>query len=93
MIPPFDENGYLPTGIHKATIEEVAERFGLAVAIRGDQVESLRWLIDLARRTWAQERLILNGSCVTGTVETERCGLRFARRPGFPKATEPLRRY
>lgn len=28
MIPPFDENGYLPEGIYECTVDEAAERFG-----------------------------------------------------------------
>ena len=28
MIPPFNKNGYLPPGIHKASLDEIAERFG-----------------------------------------------------------------
>jgi hypothetical protein len=28
MIPPFNENGYLPPGIHLASLDEIAERFG-----------------------------------------------------------------
>ena len=28
MIPPFDENGYLPPGIHPATLGAIEARFG-----------------------------------------------------------------
>jgi hypothetical protein len=28
MIPPFDEHGYLPPGIHPATLAEIEEWFG-----------------------------------------------------------------
>ena len=34
MIPDFDENGYLPPGIHKATLDEISERFGQESALR-----------------------------------------------------------
>jgi hypothetical protein len=27
VIPPFDDNGYLPPGIHSATLDEIAARF------------------------------------------------------------------
>ena len=40
MIPPFNENGYLPPGIHKASLEEIAERFGRQSEIRRAQMES-----------------------------------------------------
>ncbi len=28
MIPELDDQGYLPPGIHRASIDELAERFG-----------------------------------------------------------------
>ena len=28
MLPPFDESGNLPRGIHTASIDEIADRFG-----------------------------------------------------------------
>jgi hypothetical protein len=28
MIPPFNDDGYLPAGTHPATLDEVAARFG-----------------------------------------------------------------
>ena len=59
MIPPFDEHGYLPPGIHPATLDEIAERFGCESELRRVQMESLRWLIDLARRAGI-ERLIFD---------------------------------
>jgi hypothetical protein len=54
MIPPFNEHGYLPPGIHPATLDEIAERFGQESELRRDQMESLRWLVDavVARLTW-----------------------------------------
>ena len=68
MIPEFDDRGYLPAGIHGATLEEVAARFGQESELRRVQVESLKWLIDLAQRAGAR-RLIANGSFVTDVVE------------------------
>lgn len=50
MIPPFDEHGYLPPGIHPATLDEVEACFGAESELRRVQMESLRWLVDLARR-------------------------------------------
>jgi hypothetical protein len=68
MIPPFNEHGYLPPGIHRATMKEIAERFGQGSELRRDQMESLGWLVDLARRAGVQ-RLIINGSFVTDALE------------------------
>jgi hypothetical protein len=68
MIPPFDEHGNLPPGIHPATLDEIAERFGQESEVRRDQMESLRWLVDAARRSGV-ERIVINGSFVTDTYE------------------------
>jgi hypothetical protein len=61
MIPPFNDNGYLPPGIHPATLEEVRERFGCESEVRRVQMESLEWLMDLVRRAGVQ-RMVINGS-------------------------------
>ena len=68
MIPAFDERGYLPPGVHAATIEEVATRFGLESELRRTQMESIRWLVAIARRAGIA-RLVLNGSFVTDIYE------------------------
>jgi hypothetical protein len=68
MIPNCDDNGYLPAGIHCATMEEIAIRFGQQSELRRSQMESLRWLVDLARRAGAQ-RIVVNGSFVTEKLE------------------------
>ena len=68
MLPDFNEHGYLPPGLHRATLEEIAVRFGKQSELRRVQIESLRWLVDLARRAGI-ERLIINGSFVTDALE------------------------
>ena len=59
MIPQFNEHGYLPPGLHRASLDEIEERFGRGTEIRRAQMQSLYWLVDLARRAGI-ERLILN---------------------------------
>jgi hypothetical protein len=68
MIPPFEDNGYLPPGIHPATLDEIEARFGSESELRRVQMESLRWLVELARRA-GLERLVINGSFVTDIFE------------------------
>ena len=68
MIPDFDENGNLPPGVHPATLEEIAARFGWQSDIRHAEMESLTWLVPLAKRAGAK-RLIINGSFVTSVEE------------------------
>jgi hypothetical protein len=49
MIPPFEDNGYLPPGIHRAVLDEIETRFAHESELRRVQMESLRWLVDLAK--------------------------------------------
>jgi hypothetical protein len=68
MIPELNDEGYLPPGIHGATLEEIASRFGSEPELRQAQMESLRWLLDLSKRAGV-ERLVINGSFVTDAWE------------------------
>ena len=68
MIPPFNEFGYLPPGIHPATLDEIDERFGQLSEIRSTEMKSIRWMVELATRAGVQ-RIILNGSFVTNIME------------------------
>src|SRR3982751_6030816 len=68
MIPPFEESGWLPPGIYPATLAEIDERFGRQSELRRVQMESVRWLVDLAKRAGVR-RIILNGSFVTDIME------------------------
>jgi hypothetical protein len=68
VIPDFDEQGYLPPGIHPATMEEIRKRFGSSSEIRQVEYESLIWLVDAARDAGAL-RIVLNGSFVTDVDE------------------------
>lgn len=84
MIPAFNEYGYLPPGVYPATIDEVAARFGQQSELRGVQVESLRWMIDLARRAGV-ERIVLNGSFVTDEPEPNDVDCVLLVAPDFPR--------
>src|SRR5438132_13654007 len=83
MIPPFNDSGYLPPGIHPATLDEIDARFGRASELRRVQMESVRWMVDLAIRAGVQ-RIVLNGSFVTDIMEPNDvdCVLLIGR--GFP---------
>jgi hypothetical protein len=87
MIPGFDDNGYLPPGIHKATLEEIAERFGQESAVRKAEMRSLGWLVDVAKRAGVL-RIIVNGSFVTDELEPNDvdCALLLGR--DFPRDRE-----
>ncbi len=84
MIPPFDEHGYLPAGLHPATLEEVIARFGSGSELRRVQAESLRWVADVARRAGVS-RLVINGSFVTDVVEPNDVDCVLLIGTGFPR--------
>ena len=79
MIPPFDESGCLPPGVHIATLAEVEAHFGRQSELRRVQMESVRWMVDLAVRAGVR-RIVLNGSFVTDIMEPNDvdCVLLFA---------------
>ena len=41
MIPDFDEQGYLPPGVHVASLDEIEARFGRQSEVRQVQMEVL----------------------------------------------------
>lgn len=84
MIPPFDETGCLPPGLHTATLGEAEDRFGQQSELRRVQMESVRWMVELAIRAGVQ-RIVLNGSFVMDIMEPNDvdCVLLIGR--GFPK--------
>ena len=61
MIPPFDHRGYLPPGIHSATLDEIDARFGQESELRRIEMESLRWLAADFPRDAAAEAELVNG--------------------------------
>jgi len=74
-------------------MDEIADRFGRQSQIRQAQMQSLGWLVELARRIGA-ERLIINGSFVTDVLEPNDvdCVLLIAARSGKdPEAEAELR--
>jgi hypothetical protein len=71
MIPAFTEHGFLPPGIHRATLNEFKERF--VVFKRSDRrlriFEGLEKLLDQAMRSGIVRRVIIAGSFVTDKPE------------------------
>jgi hypothetical protein len=84
MIPPCNDDGYLPAGIHPATLEEIDARFGQESELRQVQMQSLRWLVDLARRAGVQ-RVVVNGSFVTDKFEPNDVDCVLLIGSGFPR--------
>lgn len=84
MIPPFDDHGYLPPGIHPASLDEIGNRFGCESKLRRVQMESLRWLVDLGRRAGVV-RLVINGSFTTDVFEPNDVDCVLLIQAGFPR--------
>lgn len=70
MIPAFRSDGYLPAGLHVATLAEVTFRFGSFTARRRRLAIRLRRWFDLARQTQCL-RLLIDGSFVTEKPEPD----------------------
>ena len=68
MIPEFNDDGYLPPGVHPADVDEARKRSGSSSEIRTVQMESVEWLVDTARRAGVL-RIVINGSFVTDMEE------------------------
>jgi hypothetical protein len=68
VIPDLDERGYLPPGVHPATLEEVVERFGRGSEVREAEGQSLLWLAPLVSAAGIT-RWLVNGSFVTDRAE------------------------
>jgi hypothetical protein len=68
MIPPFNDFGYLPPGVHVAPPEEIDTRIGSTSELRRVQMESVYWMVELAKKAGVQ-RIILNRSFVTDIIE------------------------
>ncbi len=83
MIPPLDNQGYLPPGIHPATVPEIEARFGRESELRRVQMESLGWLIELAKRAGIR-RIVVNGSYVTDKLEPNDVDCVLLVTAGFP---------
>jgi hypothetical protein len=83
VLPEFNERGNLPAGVHLASLDEVEARFGRASEIRQVQMESLRWLGEMARKAGVQ-RLVINGSFVTECFEPNDVDCVLLTGPDFP---------
>lgn len=68
MIPQFNDAGYLPAGVHPASLSEIDARFGGQSELRRVQMDSIRWLVAIAENAGVS-RIVLNGSFVTDIIE------------------------
>jgi hypothetical protein len=88
MLPSFDEHGYLPFGIHRCTLEELAARFGAGSLEREVEIKELGLFIAWARRA-SIKRMIINGSFVTSKVSPNDVDVVVLPGPDYPRDQQP----
>ena len=84
MLPPFNEQGYLPPGIHVCTAVELAVRFGSGSPARVVETEELLLFIDSARKAGVL-RLIVNVSYATDALAPQDADLVILPGLDYPK--------
>lgn len=65
VFPEFDENGDLPIGVYKATLQEVLEHFGASTLQRRIVAQRLIRILNLAKETGHLARFVIYGSFIT----------------------------
>jgi hypothetical protein len=83
-IPDFTPDGFLPPGVHDASVEEIRSRFGTFQGSdrRPRLVEKLEQLLAEARQTGLVVAVIVDGSFVTATPKPDDIDLILLVRPG-----------
>lgn len=84
MLPPFDDVGNLPSGIHACSVEELVERFGSGSEEREAEISELFHFIEAAKKAGVR-RLMVNGSFVTGKLAPNDVDVVFLPGPDYPR--------
>ena len=95
-LPALLPNGYLPPGVHEATLSEVVERFGTNTPRRQVLASRLQELVNLARETRHLQRLFIWGSFVTDKLFPRDLDVFLLMQEGFDRefsALSPPQRY
>ena len=95
-LPALLPNGYLPPGVHEATLSEVVEHFGTNTPRRQVLASRLQELVNLARETSKLQRLFIWGSFVTDKLFPRDLDVFLLMQEGFDRefsALSPPQRY
>ena len=84
MLPPFDEFGYLPPGIHPCGVEELIAKFGHGSPEREVEAQELLDFFAWARKAGI-ERIIVNGSYVTTKTAPNDVDVVILPGTGYPR--------
>jgi hypothetical protein len=68
-LPPFNDDGNLPPGVHPARLQEVLDRFAAGTAQRKAVGRRLERVADVARASGHLARFIVFGSFITAKPE------------------------
>src|SRR5437879_84955 len=89
MLPPFDDFGNLPAGIHSCSVAELVARFGSGSEERQAEVGELVHFIAAAQSAGVR-RLMVNGSFVTGKLAPNDVDVVFLPGPDYPRDSQKL---
>jgi len=67
MLPPLDDFGNLPAGVHPCSIQELVNRFGGGSEERQAEISELVQFVEAAKAAGVR-RLLVNGSFVTAKL-------------------------
>jgi hypothetical protein len=89
MLPPFDDIGHLPPGIHPCSVAELVARFGSGSEERETEISEILIFIEAAR-TAGISRLMVNGSFVTGKLAPNDVDIVILPGPDYPRQSRRL---
>jgi hypothetical protein len=89
MLPPFDDIGNLPPGIHACSLAELTARFGTGSEERETEINELVDFIEAARIAGVR-RLMVNGSFVTGKLAPNDVDVVILPGPDYPRDASEL---
>jgi hypothetical protein len=89
MLPPFDDVGNLPPGIHLCSVAELTERFGSGSEEREAEISELLHFIEAAKAAGVR-RLLVNGSFVTGKLSPNDVDVVYLPGPYYPRQSQRL---
>src|SRR5206468_999859 len=84
MLPPFDDVGHLPAGIHTCSVAELVARFGEGSEERETEISELLQFIEAAKASGVR-RLLVNGSFVTGKLAPNDVDVVILPGPDYPR--------
>jgi hypothetical protein len=86
-LPPFNDDGDLPIGVHRATLSEVLSRFGEGSERRRALGGRLKRLYDLAFSTRQVGRFVVFGSFITAKPDPNDVDIVLLMEDAFDLAT------